>query len=155
MEQRASIFAIPSRHATRLAAWRLQSVLLSAFVVLPVLLGTRGAQAEPQLNPVLRVESNAAGEIGLEAHGARLEDVLSAIGAKTGFEVLIEPGLTRPPVSITLAMAPVEDVLREILRGRNYALVYDGDDALLSQVIVLRPSVPGPRTATYRRPYRR
>ena len=144
-----------NRHLTRCRLW--DSMLLSRALVLmlPAVLAGASAQAVTQVKPNLRVESNTAGEIGLDARGATLEDVLNAIAAKTGVEVLIEPGVTRPPVNITMPMAPVEDVLRELLRGRNYALVYDGQDALLSQVIVLRPSVAGPRTATYRPPYRR
>ena len=142
-------------HLVRCRLWN--SVLLLGVLVLmlPVVLGNTPAQAVTQVRPNLRVESNTAGEIGLEARGATLEDALNAIAVKTGVEVRIEPGVPRPPVNITIPMAPVEDVLRELLHGRNYALVYDGEDAPLSQVIVLRPSVAGPPSTTYRPPYRR
>jgi hypothetical protein len=96
-----------------------------------------GAGTAPQ--PGLRVESNAGGEIGLEARGVTIDEALRAIASTAGFEVVMKPGVQRPPVNVGMPMAPVEEVLRQILRGRNYALVYDADDATLSRVIVLTP----------------
>jgi hypothetical protein len=87
----------------------------------------------------LRVESSTTGEIALDARTVTIDDTLHAIASEAGFDVLIEPGIQRPPVNMAVSMAPIEDVLRQILRGRNYALVYDADDASLSRVIVLRP----------------
>jgi hypothetical protein len=101
----------------------------------------------------LRVDSNTAGEIELDARAVPLEEALNAIASKTGFEVVIDPGITRPPVNIAVSMSPVEDVLRQILRGRNYALVRDADDGFLYQVIVLPPPAP-PRPVPFRRPSR-
>jgi type II secretory pathway component GspD/PulD (secretin) len=97
------------------------------------------AGAEPA---VLRVESNTGGEVELDARGARIDEVLGEIASKTGVDVVIEPGIARQPVNMEVSMAPVEHVLRQILRGRNYALVYDGDDASLTSVIVLPPPAP-------------
>jgi hypothetical protein len=88
---------------------------------------------------VLRVESNASGEIGLEARGVTIDETLRAIASEAGFEVVIAAGMERPLVNVIVSSAPVEYVLRQILRGRNFSLVYDGDDAFLSQVVVLPP----------------
>jgi hypothetical protein len=50
-------------------------------------------------------------------------------------------------------LAPLEDVLREVLRGRNHALLYDRGGESLTQVIVLDPS--GPRTPSRKPPTKR
>lgn len=91
--------------------------------------------------PVLRVESSADGEIQLDARRAAITEVLRALAAEGGFEVVLDDGIARPPVTATLPTAPIEDILHEVLRERNYALVYDGDDGV-SQVILLAPSAP-------------
>jgi hypothetical protein len=103
--------------------------------------------------PVLRVESNAAGEIELQARQARVVDVLRAVAAEGDFDVLIQDGIIRPPVNASLRMKSIDDVLRAVLRGRNHALVYDRD-AELSRVIVLTPSTPR-RPGAVSRPPRR
>jgi hypothetical protein len=114
-------------------------------VALAVLLASTTVRAGTQPNPVLRVDSGTAGQVGLDAHGVSIDEALQAIASEAGFEVVIEPGMQRPPVNVALSMAPVEDILRQILRGRNYALVYDADanDPSLSRVIVLPPPAPG------------
>lgn len=90
---------------------------------------------------VLRVDSSAKGEIEIVAHRAPIAEVLRALAAEGGFEVVIDDRIARPPVNATVHMAPLEDVLREVLRDRNYAFVYDGD-AEVNQVILLAPSEP-------------
>ena len=99
--------------------------------------GTPGA-------PNLRVELNSAGEVALEAHEAPIGEALQAIADQVGFDVVIADGIARPPVNMSLASAPVDRLLHEVLRGRNYALVYDGDDGALRRVILLPP--PSPKT---------
>ncbi len=145
----------PSRVWNSQRASVLRRAALPLAVMLLALPGSGAAAARTESKPVLRVQSSRSGEINLEAHGASIDDVLSAIAARTGLEVLIEPGITRPPVNITMPMAPVADVLREILRGRNYSFVYDGENPVPHEVIVLRPSVPGPAPARSRPPFRR
>jgi hypothetical protein len=150
--------------ATWVATWRpppdriqrgtvsfLSLVRLPGLVVGLVLLGSPMVRAGTEPKAPLHVESNITGEIGIEARGVTLDEALGAIASKAGFEVVIEPGVARPPVNIAVSMAPVEDVLREVLRGRNYALVYEGDDTSLSQVIVLRPPSPRRSRVVYRR----
>jgi hypothetical protein len=100
---------------------------------------------------VLEVESGPAGAVELDARRAKITEVLRALAAEGGFDVVLDDAVVRPPVNATLEMAPVEDVLREVLRDRNYALVYDGDDRL-SQVILLAPSAPTKPAAARRQP---
>lgn len=98
----------------------------------------------------LHLEANADGALALSAHDAPIIDALDAVGEEAGFEVLADRGPRRPPVNLQIEDAPVADVLRHLLRGRNYALVYDDGD--ISRVILLEPSTPG---ATRRAPPRR
>jgi hypothetical protein len=119
--------------------------------MLVALLASQMAAAPAQADGALQVESNAAGEIEVDARGAALDEVLSAIASKAGFQVAIESGIQRPPVNLAVPMAPVEEVLRQILRGRNYALIYDAHDSSLDEVIVLRPSTPGYPSSVRRR----
>jgi hypothetical protein len=93
-------------------------------------------------NANLHVATNRAGEMALDARGVPIADVLQALAEEAGFEVSIAEARSRPPVNLSVPMAPVEAVLQEMLRGRNYALVYDGDD--VSQVILLPPSGASP-----------
>ena len=116
---------------------------LAAAAVLTALLASVAARAGVAPAPVLHLESGTTGEIEIIARGVTIAQVLNAVAAKVGIEVLIEEGVARPVVNLTVPMAPAEDVLREILRGRNYALVYDGDAASMSQVILLAPSTAG------------
>jgi type II secretory pathway component GspD/PulD (secretin) len=125
-------------------------------LVLPVLLvlfASATVRAGAQSAPAVRVESSTTGEIEFDARGVPIEEALQAIAAKAGFEVVIDEGIKRRPVNMAVPMASVEDVLRQILRGRNYALVHDADDASLRQVIVLPPPAVR-RPAARRRPTR-
>ncbi len=104
-----------------------------------LLLGSSTVRAATEPNPALRVKASTASEIEFEARGVTIEQALNAIASEAGFEVVITPGIVRPPVNMTVSTAPVEYVLRQILRGRNYSLVYGGKHAHLRQVIVLPP----------------
>jgi hypothetical protein len=97
-----------------------------------------GAARQP-----LRVESSTDGDLGFVAHGVALVDVLRALAAEGGFEIVIDPTIKRPPVTLTVPVSAVEDALRNLLRGRNYSLVFDAETESVSQVFVLEPSVPG------------
>ena len=121
------------------------------WAVFLTVLGAAAVRASGAQVPGLRFESSATGEIRLDARGVNVAEVLRAIAEEGGFEVLIDERIPRPLVNLTMPMAPIEDVLRQILRGRNHALVYDGDTASLSQVIVLAPSSPRrPGLASFR-----
>ena len=119
-----------------------RSSSLRFLAVLLVAIGGMGRAAMGN-EPVLHVESNPEGEIEIEARGAAIEHVLGALASEAGFEVVMENGIVRPPVNVAASTAPVEDTLRRVLHGRNYALVYGEGGESLSQVIVLKP--PSPR----------
>jgi hypothetical protein len=102
----------------------------------------------------LRLEAGGGGEIALDARGVPVGQVLDAVAEHGGFDVVMARGITRPPVNLTVPMAPIEDVLLQILRGRNYAVIYDGDRGAVSRVIVLRPSTASRSSARAARPRR-
>jgi hypothetical protein len=119
---------------------RRMSVRRCAAVLL--LVGGAAVAVPAGAQPVVRVESSTGGEIALTARRAPIPQVLQAIASRAGFEVLIEKAAKRPLVTLTVPMAPVAQVLRQTLRGRNYALMYDADTAAVSHVILLAPSAP-------------
>jgi hypothetical protein len=88
----------------------------------------------------VKFESGPAGELGLRARGATIEQTLQALAAKAGFDVAIAGDLPHQRADLTLSLAPVERLLHEILRGRNYALLYDGGSNAVRRVIVLPPA---------------
>jgi hypothetical protein len=129
--------------------------LLDVMAVLTILLYGTPAHAGSAPAPTLHFESTATGDVVLNARGATIAEVLRSIGAMEGFEVVIDERVPRRLVNLNVSQVPVEHVLRQILRGRNHALVYAGDPVSLKQVIVLAPSAPRkPRAASSRRPSR-
>ncbi len=98
------------------------------------------------------LDAGEDGELAITAHNAQVIEALEALGEEVGFEVLATRGPKRTPVTLQMQDAPVEDVLRELLRGRNYAVVYEDDE--ISQVILLEPSKPGSSRPVRARPAR-
>jgi hypothetical protein len=117
---------------------------------LGVLLGVLIALPRGVWGGTLHVASGADGAIQLDARRAAVGEVLLALAAEGGFEVLLDDAIKRPPVTATLPAAPLENVLHNVLRDRNYALVFDANDAV-SQVILLAPSPPRPLGALGRK----
>jgi hypothetical protein len=101
--------------------------------------------ADPQRQ--LRVQGTPAG-LMVEAKEVSLEEVLQAIGAQAGFTVVVEPGVDRPPVTVTIRNAPIETVLAQVLRGENYSLVYRDGGRAIARLLVLSP----PTVMAARRP---
>jgi hypothetical protein len=113
---------------------------VSAFLLLVAPLLIAAAAPNPQSGArLLKVDVDPSGEIALEARGVELEEVLDSIAAKRGFEVVMTRGIARPPVDIGIERAPLAEVLRQLMRGRNYALVFRSRDRRLSRLIVLSP----------------
>jgi hypothetical protein len=71
---------------------------------------------------MLSVVSSPAG-VTVEAHGVEVEEVLREMGKKMGFAVTTKEA-ARPTVNVSIKDATPEEVLQQILRGENYALVY-------------------------------
>jgi hypothetical protein len=119
----------------------------------PSLLGRPAHAGMPKA--VWQFESSPSGEVSVVARAVPIAQALTALANEGGFEVLMDDGVTRPPVDLTMPMGSIEDILREMLRGRNYALVYDGATESLSRVILLAPSKPGPPSSARRIPARK
>lgn len=117
--------------------WRAPAIASAALLLAAMWASLASAGA-----PVLRVDATPAGKIRLEARGARLSEVLRAIASKADFNVVIDDGISRPPVDLVLAPISVEEVLLHVLNDRNYMLLYAEDTGALSCVIVLPPSTP-------------
>jgi hypothetical protein len=93
------------------------------------------------------VASSSSG-LTVEAHGVGVEEVLEEISRQMGFTVMVREAV-RPPVNVSLKDATLEEVLQQILRGENYALVYRTAKGKLAQgsagigkVLLLSPSDP-------------
>lgn len=97
--------------------------------------------ARAQSRALLKVEPSEDG-LSIEARRAVVTDVLEALSAEAGFDVLVADAPKRALVNATVRDRSVEDVLREVLRDRNYALVYA--NGAVTQVILLEPSGSSP-----------
>jgi hypothetical protein len=79
----------------------------------------------------------------LQAERVPLSDLLSTLAARAGFEV-VGPYPTGSLVSIDLSQAPLERILKRILKPWSYGLIYRGER--LERVIFFA-SVPNQRSA--------
>jgi hypothetical protein len=120
---------------------------LLALLLFPGTVLAAGVESQPRL---LRVEATEDGEIAVEARGVTVAAALRAIGAEVGFEVVIDEEVQRPLVDVEVSAAPIEDVLRQLLIGRNYALYSDSEDSAPTMVIVLPPSSRSSRAVSSR-----
>ena len=65
--------------------------------------------------------------ISVEARGVKLREVLRDISSKVGFE-LTDYGIPDRDLTVSIEEATVEEVLRQLLRGENYGVVYREKD---------------------------
>jgi hypothetical protein len=75
--------------------------------------------------------------ISVEARGGLLE-VLRDISLKVGFD-LADYGIPDRDVMVSIQGATMEEVLRQLLRGENYSVVYREKDGAISKVFLLSP----------------
>jgi hypothetical protein len=94
--------------------------------------------------PTVRVEydpphlSVAAGAVGLG-------ELLRAIGAKVGFTVA-EGRAPSPPVTVSITSDSVDDVLRQLLRTENHAILYRqgaGATVIVDRIVLLGAPAEG------------
>jgi hypothetical protein len=106
-------------------------------VVLAVALVGAAAPADAA---ALKVERRQAG-LRVVADDVPLEEVLDALAASEDFDVVMQPGVERPPVDVDLRDVSLEQALRRILRRRSYAISYQETEGGLavSRVQVLLP----------------
>ena len=78
--------------------------------------------------------------ISVEAREAKLREVLREISVKVGFE-LADYGMPDRDLTVSIEEATVEEVLRQLLRGENYGVVYREKDGAISKVLLLSSPV--------------
>ena len=80
-----------------------------------------------------------APRLSVESTGISLQEVLGEIGKKLGFAVVDIGGSDRL-LTFSIQDASPEEVLRQLLRGENYAFVYGGERRGIEKVILLSSS---------------
>ncbi len=100
-----------------------------------------GAGGEPQLHV-----SSHPPQLSVEAQGVSLQQVLQAIGTEVGFTV-VDRGGSRAPLTLSLTDATLAEVLRQLLRGENYAILYRGPKAGNVGGGIDKITLLGPQTA--------
>lgn len=122
------------------------SFALATLVAL-LLMAPGGASAAP-----LEIEHGDTGWT-VRATGARVEDVLGALAEREPFAVAMQLGVERPLVDVDVRDASLDEVLRDVLRGRNYVITYRsfayrdaGDGLAVSRVELLLPRPPSDAT---------
>ncbi len=94
----------------------------------------------------------------VNVQSADLPRVLADLGQQAGFTVVdggrADTARARQPISLSLADASLEQLLRRLLRGENYLLVYRGgkrgtelSSHGIEQIILLSPTAGGPAAA--------
>src|SRR5215475_680467 len=78
----------------------------------------------------------SAPRLSVEAKGVSLQQVLGAIGEKLGF-VVVDYGRADRLITFSLQDASTEEVLGQLLRGENYALVYDEQRKQIAKLLLL------------------
>jgi len=78
--------------------------------------------------------------ISVEARGVKLREVLRDVSLKVGFD-LVDYGIPNRDLTVYIEEATVEEVLRQLLRGENYSVVYQEKDGAISKVLLLSPPV--------------
>jgi HEAT repeats len=101
----------------------------AGFAWLLVASGAGTLVAEEQVAPAADDQGGikvvvAGGMLTLRAQEVPLADVLAAIGERAGFEVSVR-GTADMSVSMVLAEIPLEEGLRQLLRGGSFAFFYD------------------------------
>jgi len=81
-----------------------------------------------------------APRLSVEARGVSLQRVLGEIGKKLGF-VVVDYGGSDRLITFSLQDATAEEVLGQLLRGENYAVIYEGQRKDIAKVLLLTSSM--------------
>lgn len=81
-----------------------------------------------------------APRLSVEAKGVSLQRVLGEIGKKLGF-VVVDYGASDRVITFSLQDASTEEVLEQLLRGENYAVIYGGQRKEIAKVLLLTSSM--------------
>src|SRR5436309_8965579 len=91
----------------------------------------------------LQVEYNPPW-VSVEARGVNLSSVLTEIGAKAGFGVVVaSPSSTM--ITLSIRDASLDDVLRQLLRGESHTVTYRAGSNAIDRIVLLGD--PGTATA--------
>jgi hypothetical protein len=113
---------------------RLRESLVALSLASVVGLGVAaGSAAERKTELTVTYE---APRLSVEARGVTLQRVLGEIGKKLGFTVVDYGGSDRL-VTFSMQEASAEEVLGQLLRGENYALIYDGPRNEMAKLVLL------------------
>ena len=111
------------------AAHRLWQGCLPAGFFWALIASAAAADAPAEGPSAAGVEARVTdGRLTLHADGAPLADVLRAIGAAGGFEVVLR-GAFATPVSESFADRPLEDAIRELVEGHSMIVRHGDPDA--------------------------
>jgi hypothetical protein len=78
--------------------------------------------------------------ISVEARGIKLREVLRDVSLKVGFE-LTDHGIPDRDLTVSIEETTVEELLRQLLRGENYGVVYREKNRAISKVMLLSSPV--------------
>lgn len=101
----------------------------------------------------VRVEQDADGRWRVEATGVPLAELLARIGAATGVPItVLSPAVERAPVTVTAGPAPLDRLVRQLVRPNGLAVLYGpgGTPASPVRIVVVpaggaaHPAVPVP-----------
>ena len=81
-----------------------------------------------------------APRLSVEARGVSLQRVLGEIGKKLGF-VVVDYGASDRVITFSIQDASAEEVLEQLLRGENYAVIYGGQRKEIAKVLLLTSSM--------------
>jgi hypothetical protein len=96
-----------------------------------------GAAAEKKTD--LSVVYNAP-RLSVEAKGVSLQRVLGEIGKKLGF-VVVDYGASDRVITFSIQDASIQEVLEQLLRGENYAVIYGEQRKEIAKVLLLTSSM--------------
>lgn len=85
----------------------------------------------------LQIETNN-GRLRIDTEAADLQEILQQLAAEGDFKLWISGGFPHQSVKVHIEDATLEDSLRQLLVGNNYALVFD-DNAEVSALYLLSP----------------
>ena len=105
------------------------AILVFLWMVLPGL----GSAAERKTD--LRITYSSP-RISVEARGISLLQVLRDISIKVGFD-LTDYGIPDRDLTVSIQEVTVEEILRQLLRGENYGIVYREKEGAISKVLLL------------------
>jgi hypothetical protein len=119
---------------------RLRETLIALTVASVLGLGVAvpGTAAERKAELTVTYE---APRLSVEARGVSLQRILGEIGKKLGFTVVDYGGSDRL-VTFSMQEASAEEVLGQLLRGENYAVVYDGPRKEIAKLLLLTSAGP-------------